>query len=85
MGMIYKSFSAESFEDESKKIAFTLSQMPTKGLAFTKHALNNSAFNDLEKQLKLEDTYQQKAADTVDYKEGVAAFLEKRNPQFRGE
>ena len=42
MGMLYKVFADENFEVESKKIAITLSQMPTTGLAFTKHALNNS-------------------------------------------
>ena len=42
LGMIYKIFPDESFADESMKIASTLAQMPTKGLAFTKHALNYS-------------------------------------------
>jgi 2-(1,2-epoxy-1,2-dihydrophenyl)acetyl-CoA isomerase len=39
----------------------------------------------LEEQLSLEDELQQKAALTKDYKEGVAAFLEKRPPVFKGE
>ena len=85
MGMIYKVFTDESFEAESKKIAATLSQMPTKGLAFTKHALNNSFTNSWEEQLLLEDEYQQKAASTYDYKEGINSFLEKRIPIFKGE
>ena len=84
MGMIYKVFSDEVFEEESKKIVQTLSQMPTKGLAFTKHALNHSFHNDWEKQLLLEDEYQQKAASTEDYAEGINSFLEKRNPTFKG-
>ena len=84
MGMIYKVFSDEVFEEESKKMAQTLSQMPTKGLAFTKHALNHSFHNDWEKQLLLEDEYQQKAASTADYAEGINSFLEKRNPTFKG-
>lgn len=84
LGMLYKVFADEEFTDSSKNIAATLAQMPTKALAYIKHALNQSASNDLEAQLQLEDVYQQKAADTDDFKEGVQAFLEKRAPQFKG-
>jgi len=85
MGMIYKVFSDDMFEDEAKKIAATLSQMPTKSLAYIKHTLNYSSANNLEEQLFLEDEFQLKAAATKDFKEGVNAFLEKRNPKFTGE
>jgi 2-(1,2-epoxy-1,2-dihydrophenyl)acetyl-CoA isomerase len=84
MGMLYKVFEAEKFEEESKKIATTLSHMPTKGLAYTKHALNHSFHNNWEEQLQLEDEYQQKAAFTEDYAEGITAFLEKRPANFKG-
>jgi len=84
LGMIYKFFPDNIFEEESKKIAVTVSQMPTKGLAYTKHALNNSFTNSWEEQLLLEDEYQQKAALTYDYNEGINSFLEKRPPNFKG-
>ncbi len=85
LGMVFKVFADESFADESHKIANTLAQMPTKGLAFTKHALNYSFHNSFEAQLLKEDELQQKASRTYDYNEGVAAFLEKRIPVFKGE
>jgi len=85
MGMIYKHFSADAFTDESVKIAETLAQLPTKAFEFTKQALNESMSNNLEAQLQLEDKLQFKAAHTEDYREGVAAFLEKRTATFKGQ
>jgi len=85
MGMLYKVFADENFPEESYQIAAVLAQMPTKGLGYTKHVLNASATHTLEEQLLLEDAFQQKAAATNDFKEGVKAFLEKRQPNFTGE
>lgn len=84
LGMIYKVFADVTFEEESKKIAHTISQMPTRGLAYTKHVLNDSFTNSWEEQLQLEDEFQQKAASTDDYQEGINAFLEKRQAAFKG-
>ena len=84
-GMIYKVYTDNIFKDEAIKVATTLASMPTKGLWYTKQALNNSLVNNLEQQLQTEDELQQKAAATLDFKEGVQAFLEKRQPNFKGE
>jgi len=84
MGMIWKVFPDESFANDSLKLAETLAQMPTTGLALTKQALNQSFSNDFSAQLALEDKLQTAAGETFDYREGVAAFLEKRKPVFEG-
>ena len=62
-----------------------MQSLPTKGLAYTKQALNKSYEQNLEQQLQTEDELQQKAALTNDFKEGVAAFLEKeKSRSLRG-
>ena len=84
MGMIYKCFAEDIFNEEVNKLVQSLSILPTRGLAYTKQALNNSFTNDFNAQLESEDALQQLAAKTADYKEGVDAFLSKRKPQFTG-
>lgn len=83
MGMIYK-VSADLAAD-ALKIAETLSHMPTKGIGLTKRLLNQSMTNTLDQQLDAEGKEQVTAAQSYDYQEGVNAFLEKRQPVFKGE
>ncbi|MDX2134249.1 MAG: enoyl-CoA hydratase-related protein [Saprospiraceae bacterium] len=84
MGMIWKVFADDVFMTESLAIAETLAQMPTAGLGLTKKALNESFAHDFAAQLQTEDRLQTAAGQTDDYREGVAAFLEKRKPLFTG-
>ena len=84
IGMLYKVFPDLEFEQASMQLANTLAEMPTKGLAFTKKALNWSFSHTLDEQLMNEDKLQQRAATTSDFKEGVNAFFEKRKPVFKG-
>ena len=84
IGMIYKYFSTDIFEDEVVKLAVKMAKMPTKGLGLTKRVLNASLTNTLNEQLELESKHQIEAAQTKDYSEGVNAFVEKRKPNFIG-
>jgi 2-(1,2-epoxy-1,2-dihydrophenyl)acetyl-CoA isomerase len=84
MGMIYKSVPSEAFENTIQKLASKLANMPTKALALIKKSLNQSLTNDLKSQLDLESKHQIEAAGTEDYAEGVSAFIEKRQPKFKG-
>ncbi len=84
IGMIYKVIPLETFKEEIEKLALKLANMPTKALGMIKELLNQSLNNDLETQLKMESKYQIEAAQSDDYAEGVAAFIEKRKPEFKG-
>ncbi|WP_417865953.1 enoyl-CoA hydratase-related protein [Xanthomarina gelatinilytica] len=84
LGMIYKVIPLETFEDEVNKLAYKMANMPTKALGLIKKSLNQSLTNNLDQQLALESKYQIEAAGTEDYAEGVAAFIEKRKPNFIG-
>lgn len=84
MGMIYKCYSDDTFEAESKKYAQQLAMMPTKALGLTKRLLNRTFDNNLTQQLQLEKEIQVEAGRTEDFAEGVNSFLEKRKPVFKG-
>lgn len=84
IGMIYKVYKEDEFEENLKTLSSKLAEMPTRGLALTKKALHQSMNNNLYRQLNIEKEFQIEAGKTNDYKEGVAAFLEKRKPNFNG-
>lgn len=85
IGMIYDYFADDEFDANVAKLADKLANLPTKGLAYTKKLLNQSFQNSIEEQLTQEGIFQAKSGNTSDYKEGVDAFLEKRNPVFKGQ
>ncbi|WP_347922690.1 enoyl-CoA hydratase-related protein [Pontimicrobium sp. SW4] len=84
IGMIYKVIPFENFENDVNQLASKLANMPTKALGLIKELFNKSMTNTLEDQLALESKLQIEAAQSEDYAEGVAAFIEKRQPNFKG-
>ena len=84
-GLIWKCVADDTFDQELNRLAEHFAQAPTKGLAFTKQALNASLNNTLDAQLNLERDLMRELGLSQDYAEGVAAFLAKRAPQFKGE
>lgn len=84
LGMVYKVIADDQFETTIAQLAAQVASMPTKGLALTKAALNASFNNTLDEQLECEERLQIEAGQTHDYNEGVAAFLQKRKPDFKG-
>ncbi|MAC46289.1 2-(1,2-epoxy-1,2-dihydrophenyl)acetyl-CoA isomerase PaaG [Oceanospirillum beijerinckii] len=84
-GMIWKAVDDEEVKATAIETAKQLATQPTKGLALIKRAIHASATNTLDEQLDLERDLQTIAGRTEDYREGVAAFMEKRQPTFKGQ
>jgi 2-(1,2-epoxy-1,2-dihydrophenyl)acetyl-CoA isomerase len=84
-GVIWKCVDDSDLENESQRLARQLAGGPTRSLGLIKQAIYASAGNSLAAQLDLERDLQREVGRGKDYREGVAAFLEKRKPQFSGQ
>ncbi len=83
-GMIYEAVPADAFATRWMERAGSLAKGPTAAFRHLKAALQASANNGLEAQLAVEARLQAACGATVDFSEGVAAFLEKRPARFQG-
>lgn len=83
-GVIWQVWPASEVADKALALATMLAAQPTRAFALTKQLLNASLTHDLATQLAMEERLQRTVGTTADFKEGVAAFLEKRKPVFVG-
>jgi 2-(1,2-epoxy-1,2-dihydrophenyl)acetyl-CoA isomerase len=83
-GMIWKCVDDDKLSEEANRLARHLASQPTFGLAMIKRAVNASYTNTLDQQLDLERDFMRLGGRSEDYREGVAAFMEKRQPVFKG-
>ena len=83
-GLIWEAVSDETFEEVWHSRANHLANGPTIAYGYLKEALKSSFENDLNGQLTLEAKLQNNCGNTRDFKEGVLAFLQKREAKFEG-
>jgi len=83
-GLIWKCVDDDQLAAETDALARHFASAPTLGLARTKQALQASGLNTLEQQLDLERDGMRELGRSADYREGVAAFMDKRAPRFVG-
>lgn len=84
IGMINRVVAPESLMSEASRMARKLAQKPTAAIGRIKQMLNATFSNDLRTQLDLEHELQIESGKGNDFKEGVQAFFEKRQPEFTG-
>jgi 2-(1,2-epoxy-1,2-dihydrophenyl)acetyl-CoA isomerase len=83
-GLIWKCVDDAKLMDEANAMARALATGPTHTYGMIKKAIYASSDNSLDQQLDLERDFQREVGRHTDYREGVAAFLEKRKPRFTG-
>ena len=83
-GLVSEVVQTDALPSRAAELAAQLADLPTRGVGMTKRLLDHAVTATLEEQLEREAQLQTAATQTEDFKEGVAAFLEKRPPRFRG-
>jgi 2-(1,2-epoxy-1,2-dihydrophenyl)acetyl-CoA isomerase len=83
-GLVSEVVEADALAFRAAELAAQLAELPTRGVGMTKRLLDHAVTATLEEQLEREAQLQAAATQTEDFNEGVAAFLEKRPPRFRG-
>lgn len=83
-GLIWKAVGGEWLDEEVDTLAAKLASLPPLGLAAIKDMIRSSWQHSLDEELEREAGAMRRLGFTEDYREGVAAFLEKRPPKFSG-
>ena len=84
-GLVNMVVPPDKLMNEAQSLGEKLAAGPSKAIGLTKRAFNKSVLGGLEQALDYEAHLQEIAGKTVDHAEGLAAFLEKRAPEFGGE